>query len=85
MSNFFSRSARFRLLQLNKECVGGHIRTVNSWGHYLRHDKKHEICHSEFLFKSCLAYPAFYEKPLFSATKINSVEYGPDLQKFDKY
>ena len=39
----------------------------------------------EYFFKFCLAYPTFYEKNTFYSYLNQSVKYGPDLHKFDKY
>lgn len=64
MSNFFLRSARFRLLQPNKACVGARMRTVGSWGHYLKKNKKK--FDAEFFFQTLprqiSPHPAFYIK-----------------------
>ena len=54
MSNFFLRSARFRLLQPNKACVGARMRTVGSWGHYLKNKIKKSLT-LNFFFKPYLA------------------------------
>ena len=63
MAGFFLKFARFRLLQPNRACVGAHIRTVGSWGHYgKKKEEKIETRHRIFFLKPRLAYPAFYEK-----------------------
>ena len=54
MSKFSLRSARFRLLQPNKACVGANMRTVGSWGHYLQQTKK-KLDTEFFFFKPNLA------------------------------
>ena len=88
MSKFSLRSARFRLLQPNKACVGANMRTVGSWGHYLQKKKK-KIFDPNFFSNptspNLTSPPAFYEKKTILSYENQCVKYGPDPQIFDKY